>query len=743
MKHIINLNNNWNFAKAAWNDTDPAVLAPLSQQVTLPHTWYTDGDYYQGEAVYQKAFTLAKSLCSEYSRYFVRFYGADKICKIYVNGILTGEHRGGYSAFAIDITDAVKPEEENLITVFISNETGKTVSPLSGDFTVFGGLYRDVELIATQEEHFDLTYYGTDGVLFKTVSEKPNCGYLQAAAHVCGNVPGMMVYYSLHDPDGNLVAHTQTEAHEAARLTVESPLLWNGRTSPCLYQATASLIVNGTVVDQVVKQVGFRNIRIDAEKGFFLNGQPIKLNGVAKHQDTADVYCAVSPANLDRDMELIKEIGANAIRLSHYQHPQYFLDLCDQNGMLVWAEIPMLRMTESNELLDNAKEQLKELILQNLHHPCVAMWGLQNEIAMFGEKEYLYDRVAQLHLLAKQLDPFRLTASANLNTVDLDSKLNRITDIVAYNLYYGWYYGTIDDMDKHLDEFHRINPTVPLGISEYGVDANTRFHADHPQQKDYSEEFQAWYHEQIYPKFQRRSFVWGTFIWNMFDFCSAIRDEGGTKFRNNKGLVTHDRKIRKDAFYYYKARWSDKPFVYITGKRYANRPVGFMDVKVYANVQEVELVAGNERYKTESDNGIFIFPNVAVGLGANSIRAIANGCCDEAVFTGVLSPDETYTFHDPNPGINVKNWFTDEVERLKSFPEDAYTILDQINTLLDNPEAMQIINNTNPQLGTFMLDSVGTFTLEQGINFSKIPLTEDEVKDLNRQLATIKKPLLL
>lgn len=737
MRSVLNWNDGWNFARATWGETNPAEKLTCKEQVTLPHTWYQDGDYHRGDAVYQKVFTEMPEKCAHV---FLRFHGVDKICRIYLNGKLAGEHQGAYSIFAVELSQYLKPGQENILTVFVNNENGKAVSPLSGDFTIFGGIHRKVELILTEECHFDCTYYGTCGVIFRALVGEDGKGTILAAPRLCGTEgKDIKIRYTVSDESGKEAAALETDGVAPVSIPVEHPHLWQGKEAPVLYQAAAELYVDGILTDRVVQQTGFRTARLDPEEGFFLNGKHLKLNGVAKHQDTAEVFSAAREEHWDRDMELISEIGANAVRLSHYQHPEYFYDLCDRKGIVVWAEIPLLKLTQEHELLENAKQQLTELILQNIHRPSVCMWGLQNEIAIFGEEPFMYDRMHELQALAKELDPDRLTVSANLNTVEADSPLNRITDAVAYNLYYGWYYGEMDDFDTHLAEFHRVNPGIPLGISEYGVDCNLSFHSAAPKRKDYTEEFQALFHETVYPKLKGCSFVWGTFVWNMFDFVSGVRDEGGVKYRNNKGLVTHDRKTRKDSFYYYKAMWSAEPFVQIAEKRFVNRAEEAVRVKVYSNCAEVTLYVNGTKYREKAKNGAARFADIPLRMGENMVEAAAESCSDQAVFCRTEIPDESYVFVDPNPGIDVQNWFTDEVEREKMFPEDSYSILDTINTLLRNDEVMAIIRQMQPTVEAFMRDTVGTFTLEQGISHAKTLCSEEEVKALNERLITVKK----
>lgn len=735
MRIVSEWNEHWKFKKCDWEDQNPALAMGQGEDVVLPHTWYEDGDYYRGSAVYQKNF---QGSWNEKQKVFVKFHGVDKICRVFLNGELMGEHQGGYSMFTLELTSALK-EGNNLLTVYVNNENGSTVCPLSGDFTIFGGIHRKVELIVTELSCFDGTYYGTDGLIVRT-DLTGSQGVVYAEPHVMiHSGQQASVRYRIYDAAKAQITEAVMPAGEDARITVPAPVLWDGKRQPYLYQITAELLVSGQVADSLTRQIGFYSIKADADKGFFLNGKHLKLNGVAKHQDTAGVFSAASEEHWNRDMELIEEIGANAVRLSHYQHPQYFYDLCDRKGILVWAEIPLLKLTLDEGLFANAKQQLKELILQNMHHVSICMWGLQNEIAIFGEKPYMYDRMEELQKYAEELDPGRLTTSANLNSVGLESRLNRITDVVGYNLYYGWYYGEMKDFAIHLDEFHRLNPNIPVGISEYGVDCNINFHSDKPEVKDYTEEFQAKFHETVYPMLKERDFVWGTFIWNMFDFVSGIRNEGGVKLRNNKGLVTHDRKICKDSFYYYKAQWSEEPFVHIAQKRFQNRASEQISVKVYSNIREVTLKVHEKEYCRQSENGVFLFEDIPLFMGENEIEACAGSSVDRACFVRKEEPDQSYVFVDPNPGINVRNWFEDEAQRARLFPEDAYSIMDTINALLECPEAMAVIDRMQPKLGAFMRETIGTFTLEQGLIHDRELCSEEDVRSLNQCLIKIKK----
>lgn len=734
MREIRNFNDGWRFKKGNCEASETFFPAD-AEPVTLPHTWYEDGEYYQGDACYQKLFPWKKE---PGKRVFLSFEGVDKSCRVYLNGAKAGEHQGAYSTFRMDITEALR-NGNNLLTVLVNNEKGTDVNPISGDFTLFGGIYRDVKLILTPEIHFDPVWYGTDGVTASAVLTEDGTGKVEVKARTV--VPEGMeadLEVSLWDADGNCVC-IETQKKEQAVLRVSDPVCWDGTKSPCLYTLKAALRSGETIEDLVELQIGFRRIAMDPEQGFFLNGRHLKLNGVAKHQDTAGKFSAAGEEEWQRDLALIREIGANAVRLSHYQHPQRFYDLCDSSGLIVWTEIPMLRLIEKETLVNNAEEQLKELILQNMHHPSICFYGVENEIAMFGETDFMHQEVKRLHELAKSLDPGRFTAAANLNSVEYDSPLNRITDVVGYNLYFGWYYGEMPDFAPFFDGFHSVNANVPFAVTEYGADCNTAFHSTAPKRKDYTEEFQALFHETVYPYIEERGYIWGSFVWNMFDFVSGIRNEGGVKYRNNKGLVTFDRQIRKDAFYYYKAKWSEEPFVHITGKRYQNRTGKCMDVKVYSNCPAVVLHTQDGEWSLDSSNGVFLFENIPLSGEEICVKAEAGNVSDTAEFRYVEEEDPSYVYVDPNPGPNVKNWFVDDVEKAKLFPAGRWSVMDTVNDLLTSSEAMALIDESSPELGEYMRDTVGTFTLEQVAAYAKTLIDEEAFMELNKKLVLIKK----
>ena len=396
----------------------------------------------------------------------------------------------------------------------------------------------------------------------------------------------------------------------------------------------------------------------------------------------------MSREQIDEDFALIREIGANAIRLSHYQHPQHTYDRCDEDGLLCWAEVPMLKMTENGALYANIEQQLIELVLQNIHHPSIFCWGIQNEIGMFRDAPFMHEECRVLTALVKRLDPNRLVTAANLYNVKPASQLNAITDMVGYNLYFGWYYGEMPDYSKYLDNYHAQRPEMPLGISEYGVDCNVKLHSETPRVKDYSEEFQALWHETVYPVLQSKDYLWGSFIWNMFDFSSDRRSEGGVKYINGKGLVSHDRTLRKDAFYYYKAKWSAEPFVHLCASRFVRRARERIDVKIYTNLPRVTLWKDGEKIGIgeNNGNGTVLLRDVALAPGINQLWAVSGDCEDRCLFERVEKPEESYRLPEESGGA-VRNWFLSDDDTVK---EGYYSIMDTAEDVLSGARSVLV-----------------------------------------------------
>lgn len=726
----ISLNDSWLFRKLPGHRLDEAAqLSPESfpsETVSLPHTWYTDDEQYKGLCVYEKEIPRPEG-----ARLLLSFGAADQSCAVYVNGVLCGRHKGGYARFRLPIPPEALSDRLR-IRVFAENPVNEDICPSFGDFTVFGGLYRGAELLAGGEACFDRCFFGTDGLIVRAAVDGQGDGLLSLEPHVVCS-PGARVRYTVAAADGSVVCRAESAPDETLSLTVTQPRLWNGRHDAPLYTVRAELLVNGAAADAVEVRTGFRAIKLTPDRGLLLNGRPYPIRGVAKHQDFAGVFCAVGEEHIRRDFELIDEIGATAVRLSHYQHPQAAYDRCDELGLLAWAEVPMLKMTESAALLENTEQQLRELILQNIHHPAIFCWGIQNEIAMFKDAPFMHENCRKLHGIVKELDPDRASTAANLYPLKASSKLNEITDMVGYNVYFGWYYGEMGDYGAYLDKMHAARPALPFGISEYGVDTNIRLHSSEPHVKDYTEEYQALWNETVYEQIESRPWLWGSFVWNMFDFHSARRNEGGQRFINAKGLVTNDRETRKDAFYYYKAKWSDEPFLHIAGKRYALRAGERTGIRVYTNQPRVTLEIGGRQYTAAVQNGAARFEDVPLAMGENVLTAEAGVLRDSCVLRRVEQEPESYRLPDAGGGA-VRNWFLDEGSFRK---EGFFSVEDTANDLLDNPRTCEIIRRWAPALFRIMTEQN---VIPLGLSMKSI-LSHDgdgfDLKGINAELNAI------
>lgn len=781
--------------------------------VNLPHTWYSDDNPYRGLVLYRKNIRVKAG----WKHVFIDIPGADRHAVVYAGNRRLCEHKGAYAAFRCEIPEDMLREDEDIdIRIFLSNAPDEEISPLTGDFTIFGGLYRGVNLLVTESDsYFDPTYYGTCGVILRTAVDGAD-GVLSAEIHVCGKKDTEVraeIFGDSGEPETEDTCEVktfrkaescrkseETGAGEAVSgymfLRVPDVRLWNGKTAPNLYRVKFSLVSAGETVDEVELETGFRDIGIKADEGLFLNGEHIKIKGVSKHQDFKGYFNATGREQIEKDFALIDEIGANSVRLSHYQHPQYTYELCDRKGYLVWAEIPMLKMTENEALMENAEEQLRELILQNIHHPSVYCWGIQNEIGMFRDTAFMHEELRRMQQIAHELDPSRLVTAANLYTVKFRSELNATTDMVGYNVYFGWYYGAMRDYDEYLDRFHDERPEMPLGVSEYGVDANIGLHSEAPLVRDYSEEYQALFHETVYPIFERKDYLWGSYVWNMFDFSSGLRKEGGQENINAKGLVTYDRNTRKDAFYYYKAKWSDEKFLHICSKRFMNRAKDEINVKVYTNFDAAELFVDGRSFgqRKNDGNGVVLFERVPLHDGENVMKVVGERLepaedyfgaskgdekysmmeectcdnedfgrsnrhesvtekqnavkidgttaytqvllTDSCVFVRVDSEDESYRLPGNEAGQAVKNWFLSEDDIVK---EGYFSIKDTANDLLENSESKAVLERYLPGLVRFMTekDVIPLGLSMQSILSRNTPEGLD-VQELNRELNMVK-----
>lgn len=637
MRNIININKNWEFVKEG-----------RSVSVDLPHTWNgkdgQDGgnDYYRGTCVYKKIISKADFPNGE--EFYIQFDGVNSSAKVFFNSKEICVHHGGYSTFRAELKNIL---DENEIRIEVDNSPNDFVYPQQADFTFYGGIYRDVSVIGVAKNHFDLNYNGSPGV---TVTPKVNGknADIEMQSYGDGEVKFEII------ADGQVIKSVSASGkNPKASVTIENVRLWNGIKDPYLYTLRASLIVDNEAVDEVSVRFGVRSFKIDPQKGFILNGEEYPLRGVSRHQDRPEIGNALLPEHHKEDIDLICEMGANTIRLAHYQHSQIFYDLCDEKGLVIWAEIPYISKHMVNGV-ENTKTQMTELICQNYNHPCIVTWGISNEITMGGAGDKsLINNHKMLNDLAHSLDQTRPTTIAALTMCGIDEEYVHISDILSYNHYFGWYGGNVSMYGTWFDNFHKKYPDRAIGISEYGCEA-LNWHTSEPEQGDYTEEYQSYYHEEVIKQIIDRPYLWATHVWNMFDFAADARAEGGENGMNHKGLVTFDRKYKKDSFYAYKAWLSDEPFVHICSKRYVDRVEDVTKVTVYTNQNEVELFANGESVGRQTKGKYPFFYFEVKNVGETNLTAKAGEYEDTAVIKKVDTFNEKYRMAEEGAVIN---WF--------------------------------------------------------------------------------------
>ena len=672
MREKICINDNWIFSKEGF-----------SCKVNLPHTWNAyDGQGDEGNSYSRCKCTYSRDIAPiDAERVIIEFEGANSLCTVRVNGTLLGTHKGGYSHFRYDITGFAK--QGCTITAEVDNSNFEEIYPSVADFTFFGGLYRNVNLILTGNCRFSSKDYGSDG-LYVTPFKSGDEWFLGIKSLIEGKVEGAKIKYDLLDAEGNVYRSAESDiSKETTYINCGTPNLWNGRKGPYLYTLNAEIILpDGTVSDNLSIKTGFRTFEIDSQKGAFLNGEHIKIRGLCRHQDREDMGNAITIKEHKEDMDIILETGANALRLAHYQQAEEFYSLCDENGILVWAEVPVISKF-SQIKHPNAKRQLTELIKQNYNHPSIFAWGIENEITMSGITNVtMYNCLDELDTIVKTLDSTRYSTCAQFTMLPPDSPLNEITDILGYNHYFGWYMGKCEDLGPWLDRFAAVNPDAKLCISEYGADAVLNWQTDKPEQGDYTEEYQCVFHEKYLKEINSRENIWGSFLWNTFDFAACKRDEGGVIGRNNKGLVTYDRHTKKDAFYFYKASWSEEDTLHICGQRYVKRPIGTTDIKVYSNKAKVSLTSQGKTYTLEGET-IFEFKDIPIAEGENIITAKAGKLSETIKIIGVAEPYKYYKMPS-ELRTYVRNW---------NVKENCLTLEDSIGDILESEDTKEIVHN--------------------------------------------------
>ena len=760
MRKILKLNEGWQFIKdcADPNATEGAV------SVTLPHTrnnedGYDGGTYFRGSCVYNK--TINKGELGE-GLHYLEIRSANSSADVYLNGEHLAHHDGGYSTWRVNLTNSLK-DGDNSLSIVVDNAPNETVYPQMADFTFYGGLYRDVYIVTVNETHFDLDYFGAPGI--KITPEIVGAdAKVEVEVYTTELKAGHKIVYTLYDKEENELQKI-TSTDKKVVFEIKDVHLWHGRIDPYLYCCEAEIVEGDEVLDNVCSRFGCRTFKIDPEKGFFLNGKSYPLRGVSRHQDRLGFGNALLPEHHKEDMELIHEVGCTTIRLAHYQHDQYFYDLCDEYGMVIWAEIPYISRHMPTGRA-NTISQMTELVAQNYNHPSIVVWGLSNEITIAGSDADLLENHNILNDLCHKMDKTRLTTIASVSMCKITDPYIQIPDVVSYNHYFGWYGGETDMNGPWFDNFHKTHPNIPIGCSEYGCEA-LNWHTSDPKQGDYTEEYQAYYHEELIKQLYTRPYMWSTHVWNMFDFGADARAEGGENGQNHKGLMTMDRKYKKDSFYAYKA-WlrdpAEAPVLHICSKRYVDRVEDVTKVTVYSNLPEVEMfVNGKSIGKKSAPDHFFYFdvPNV----GTSTLKAVAGEHTDESVINKVDTFNEAYRLVEKGA---VLNWFDINT------PEGRYSLNDKLSDIMASFRgklwffklligiviSMKKGSNKKKEKkqekkkegGGFTLDPsmfkslmtmMGSFTIlrmSSMMGMANISFTKEQLLKMNKQLNRIRKP---
>jgi beta-galactosidase len=645
LRQRVDLNTGWKFNRAdvagaeatAFNDTGWAT-------VNTPHTWNaTDGanggnNYYRGVGWYRRHYTVPAAFAGK--QLYLQFAGANQVADVWVNGTYQGQHQGGYARFRFNSTAALRVGQDNVIAVKVTNADNDAIAPQTADYTFQGGIYRNVSLWAVDPVQIRMLDSAGPGIYLRQRSVTATTAIVDVTTKLFNNndtARSVAVRTVITDAAATVVVDQSAAAVSVAAhagvdvtqtVTVANPHRWDGVADPYLYNANVELLdtAAGRVTDVVTEPIGLRSFAVNATTGFTLNGHDLDLHGVNLHQDRAGVGWAESDADHTQDLNLVKEIGATAIRMAHYQHDQKDYSLADQMGFVVWAEIPLVNDTiNATAFSANAEQQLRELIRQNYNHPSIVFWGIGNEQRQDNAAtNALLDRLAGV---VNTEDPDRISTYASCCVSDTSAVATH-AEVTAYNKYPGWYGGSYNDLGANLDGPHAAMPSRPIGLSEYGAGANVTQHELNPAAPTttgqwHPEEYQALLHEASWKQLQSRPYVWGTFVWNMFDFASDGRNEGAQPGINDKGLVTRDRSVRKDAFYWYKVNWSTAPTVYLTSRRWTQRTTAATQVKVYSNAASVTLTLnGTSLGSRSSTDHIFVWP-VTLRSGANTVTATA------------------------------------------------------------------------------------------------------------------------
>ena len=701
MRKVLELQENWLFSKQC---TAAPVELPTGgdwETIKLPHTWNAvDGQigvpFERGAYWYVTAFTVPEQPIPG-GRTYIEVGAASLVGEIWVNGTFVTRHVGGYSAFRADVTEFCH-EGENVLAIMCDNRYSDKVYPQRADFTFYGGLYRHVRVISAAESRFTLDDFGSSGVYVDAMPAEGGAD-VKVKALLDGVKEKQTVCLEIFDGENVLISETWETAESETVLNAFIPdaKLWDGPDSAYLYKAKLSLVSYNEVLDQVETSFGVRSFALDKEKGFLLNGREHPLRGVCRHQDRLYEGNALSKEEHWEDAKIIADMGANCIRLAHYQQSHDIYDACDQLGLVVWAEIPYFAQSWDDDAHAAAVNEIKELVAQNYNHPSICFWGLSNEILLGGnDSPKLLDCHRDLNAAVKSIDPCRPTVIAHEYGAAWDHEIHDCSDAEGWNHYFGWYRGEAGELAQWCDKYHREYPERCFGITEYGCDAVITYHSDEPVKMDYTEEYQVLLHESACETFSTRPWIWGTFVWNMFDFGSSFRREGGTAGRNNKGLVTMDRKIKKDSYYVYKAWFSKEPFVHIDGRRYYARLGKATTVRVHSNQREVSLYADGKLLETKTGEYTFVFEHVPLSETGTVLTAKAGGRTDTITLRSVKEKPEQFTFPGFKQTQDAINWFEsveEVVGTLESKP-GFFSVHDKLSEVLSNERAKAVFLNT-------------------------------------------------
>ncbi len=745
MRTSQELKNDWYFSKTC---TSVPVSLPVSgdwEKVCLPHTWNAvDGQigipFDRGAYWYVTTFE-APSQPLDAGRIYIEVGACSLRGEIWLNGEKVAEHVGGYSAFRADVSERCQ-KGTNVLAILADNSYSDKVYPQRADFTFYGGLYRYVRVISAPKDGFTLDDLGGSGV-YIDATPKDGAGLVHVKAKLSSFEPGQTVSLEIFDADGRTVTESWAFAAEETELNacIPSCRVWDGVKDPYLYKARIRLVSFNEVVDEVTESFGVMEFEVSPKKGFILNGREMPIRGVCRHQDRMYVGNALSHEEEEEDMRLIAEMGANGVRLAHYQQSREIYDLCDRLGLVVWAEIPYFAQSWDDDAHASAVQEIRELVIQNYNHPSICFWGLSNEVLMMGnDNPKLLPCHEDLNRAVKSIDQKRMTVIAHEYFAEWSHKLHDVSDAEGWNHYFGWYRGAMEDLGKWADEYHAAHPDRRIAISEYGCDSVVRYHSDNPVKMDYSEEYQVLIHESACEDFATRPWIWGTFVWNMYDFGSYFRREGGTKGRNNKGLVTFDRKIKKDAYYVYKAWFSEDPFVHMDGRRYFQRPGDRTVIRIHSNQPKVSLYVDGTLFGTQEGSHVFVFENVPLSPAGTFLEAKAGSCTDTMTLRGGLEDPDAFVFPGFKEAQDAKNWFegVDDIAGAMETKEGFYSIHDPVSEIMASAKAKKVIMDT--------VIAVSERSLPESLIFDgdlSLPVSEFMITGFRESLISKKRDLAL